>query len=286
MELLVVGAGAMGRWFGQAVSEELSESVAVVFHDLESEAAHEAAEAVGGRPFTSDISGPATTDGVAESSSTGDAERSPTTGDVDGPSTTGEVDERFDAVCIAVPIPAAEEAIASYGPLATEAIFDVTGTMTGPIAAMAEHARCERTSFHPLFAPANEPGNVPVVIDEGGPMTETVVEALENRGNNVFETTATEHDEAMRTVQARAHAAVLAFALAADTVPDRFQTPISAPLGELAAQVTDGESRVYADIQAAFDGASDVADAAIRLAEADDETFEGLYEQARWEGPE
>lgn len=263
MELLVVGAGAMGRWFGQAVREDTDGSVDLAFYDRTVEAAYETADAVGGRVVAT--VGEPTHDG---SDST----------------TVGDVEEGFDAVCIAVPIPAAEDVIAACGPLATDAVFDVTGTMATPIAAMAEHApACERASLHPLFSPANEPGNVPVVVDAGGPVTETVLAALEARGNHVFETTAAEHDEAMKTVQARAHAAVLAFALAAEPVPERFQTPVSAPLSALAAQVTAGESRVYADVQTAFDGASDVADAAARLADADGETFEQLYEQARWE---
>jgi len=82
-------------------------------------------------------------------------------------------------------------------------------------------------------------------------------------------------------VQASAHTAVLAFALAAEDVPDAFQTPISEDLFELVEQVTGGEARVYADIQAAFDGADDVAEAARRIADADDERFAELYEDLK-----
>jgi prephenate dehydrogenase len=48
---------------------------------------------------------------------------------------------------------------------------------------------------------------------------------------------------------------------------------------DLVEQVSGGEPRVYADIQAAFDGADDVADAARQLADADAETFVDLYEE-------
>mgnify|MGYP000710623552 CR=1 FL=1 len=48
----------------------------------------------------------------------------------------------------------------------------------------------------------------------------------------------------------------------------------------LADRVTDGTPRVYADIQAAFDGAEDVADAARRIADADFEEFHEVYEDA------
>jgi prephenate dehydrogenase len=95
------------------------------------------------------------------------------------------------------------------------------------------------------------------------------------------ETTPEEHDEAMETVQARAHTAVLAFALAAEDVPDAFQTPISESLFDLVEQVTGGEARVYADIQSAFDGAEDVAGAAREIADADDDAFTELYEDLR-----
>jgi prephenate dehydrogenase len=117
-------------------------------------------------------------------------------------------------------------------------------------------------------------------VENSGQVTADVLAALRARDNDIFETTPTEHDEAMETVQARTHAAVLAYALAADDVDERFHTPISEGLQSLAEQVTDGDARVYSDIQTAFDGASDVADAARRIAAADPETFEELYADA------
>ena len=244
METLVVGAGAMGRWLARALRED-GPSVSLAFVDTDREAAEDAAAALDGRSLD-----PAT-------------------------------DETFDAVCIAVPRPAAADTIREYAPRADRAIYDVTGRIADPIAAMREHAPDrERVSLHPLFAPANEPGNVPVVADASGPVTDAVREALAARGNDLFETTAEEHDRAMETVQARTHAAVLSFALAADPVADQFHTPISAGLAALADQVTGGDPRVYADIQAAFDGAEDVAEAARAIADADGEDFEHLFEEA------
>lgn len=250
MDVLLVGAGAMGRWLGTVISE--ADSTAGIFVlDTDPESAQETAEALDGQAVTPDTA--------------------PT----------------VDLACVAVPIPAAEEAIETYSQYADEAIIDVTGTMAGPVAAMTEHAPdCERLSLHPLFAPENEPGNIPAVVDARGPITESVLDALRNRGNDVFETTVERHDEAMETVQARTHAAVLAFGLAAEDVPEQFQTPISSELATLTEQVTGGESRVYADIQSAFKGADDVADAARQLAQADTEEFERLYDAARLETPE
>lgn len=245
MELLVVGAGAMGRWLARALREDGPPSLQLSVLDVDSEAAREAAETL-------------------------DAEA------VD-PGT----DETFEAVCIAVPIPAAEEVIATYGGQAERAIFDVTGTMAEPVAAIRRHApNRERVSLHPLFAPANEPGNVAVVADAPGPSTDRIRDALATRGNDLFETTPAEHDDAMETVQARTHTAVLAYALAAESVPDRFQTPVSAGIEELVAQVAGGEADVYADVQAAFEGAEDVASAADQIAGADRETFQRLYDEA------
>jgi len=245
METLVVGAGAMGRWLGRVVTQSVPESADLTFTDADAAAAEDAAAAVGGRGLSpAEISG-----------------------------------ERFDAVCIAVPIPAASEAIERYAPQADRAVVDVTGTMAGPIEAMSTHApNCERVSFHPLFAPDSEPGNIAVVVDESGPLTDALREGLSARDNRLVETTAAEHDEAMETVQARTHAAVLAFALAAEEVPEYFHTPISGELTALAEQMTGGESRVYADIQAAFDGAEDIASAAAAIADATPEEFEQLYE--------
>ena len=242
MNVLVVGAGAMGQWFARTVRAHADASVA--FTDLDQSAAEAAADAVGGRAVASDAA------------------------------------ETFDVVCIAVPMPVAETAIDEFAPCATDAIVDVTGSMAGPVAAMRDAMPDgQRLSLHPLFAPENAPGNVAVVADAAGPDADAVVDALAAAGNDWFETTAAEHDEAMETVQASAHAAVLAFAMAAADVPDRFQTPVSAGLFDLVEQVTGGDPRVYADIQAAFDGADAVADAARELADADADAFERLYEQ-------
>lgn len=245
MHVLVVGAGAMGRWIARALTADAAASVAVTLTDSDPDALA-AAEAATLAP---------------------DEAQSPA--------------DPFDLVCVAVPIPAAREAIETYAPATDRAVCDLTGTMAEPIAAMAHAApECERVSLHPLFAPENEPGSVAVVADEAGPVTDVVRDALVRRGNDVFETTAAEHDRAMETVQAKVHTAILAYALAAEPVDERFHTPISGPLDELAAQVTAGDARVYADIQAVFDGAEAVAEAAGALASADADTFVDLYRDA------
>jgi prephenate dehydrogenase len=243
MKTLVVGAGAMGRWTGHVVAGALDAEL--FFLDRDPETARDAAATVGGRA-------------------------------VESPGADA-ADRRFALVCVAVPVPAAATAIERYGSHAREAVVDVTGVMAGPVAAMAGLTGRERASLHPLFAPNSEPGNIPVVVEQRGPTVETLLTALEERGNSVFETTPTAHDRAMETVQARTHAAVLAFALAADPVPERFHTPVSADLAALADRVTGGDHRVYGDIQTAFDGADEVAAAARRVANADEETFERLY---------
>ena len=241
MNVLVVGAGAMGRWFAETVDAGTDTDVA--FADVDDAAAREAAAAVGGRTVATDAN------------------------------------ERFEAVCIAVPMPAAADAIADAAPRAETAMLDVTGSAAVPVEAMRTHAPDrERVSLHPLFAPGNAPGNVAVVPDEPGPVTDEIRAALTATGNHCFETTAAEHDAAMETVQARAHVAVLAFGLAAEEVPEGFQTPVSAALFDLVEQVSGGDPRVYADIQATFDGAADVAEAAQAVAAADESTFRELYE--------
>ncbi len=58
-------------------------------------------------------------------------------------------DESFDVVCLAVPMSAIPEAVETYAPCATAAMFDVSGVMADPLAAMADHASSlERASFH------------------------------------------------------------------------------------------------------------------------------------------
>ncbi|ELZ40043.1 prephenate dehydrogenase [Halorubrum californiense DSM 19288] len=250
MDLLVVGAGEIGRWVADTVSAEAAPvDASVAFADRDPDVAADAA-----------------------------AGRDARTADADG-------DSVHDAVCLAVPMSAVPAAVEAYAPRAAQAIVDVSGEMTAALAAMREHASdLERASYHPLFAPPRVPGNVAVVVDEGGPAVEGLTAAIETGGNDVFETTAAEHDEAMETVQAGAHAAVLAWRLAAEPVREEFHTPVSAALDEVADTVTEGSPAVYAEIQRAFDGAEDVADAAAEIAGADDEAFADLYERARGDG--
>jgi prephenate dehydrogenase len=241
MQLLVVGAGEMGRWFARHSGAD-----SVAFADRNPDVAEAAA-----------------------------AERD------DATAVPLDTDERFEVVCLAVPMTAVPEAIADHAEKATEAVVDVSGEMRDSVAALAEHVtERERASFHPLFSASNAPGNVPVVIDREGPVVDGICDALSAAGNDVFETTPAEHDRAMETVQAKAHTAVLAYALAADDVDPRFHTTLSAPLEELVDQMVDGTPEVYAEIQERFEGREAVAEAARELAEADRETFIDRYEDA------
>jgi len=255
MELLIVGAGEMGQWVARTVSTD------VAITDVDAERASEALEALG----------------------RGD-ERSVRTVGLD-------TADRFDAVCMAVPIPAVTDAIEAHAGRATRAIFDVTGTMAQPLAAMDSHASgLERASFHPLFGASAAPGTVAVSTGSAGPVIERIEAEFEAAGNTLREFDAQTHDDAMQTIQGRAHAAVLAFGLAAEAVPDGLETPVYEGLLELLSQVTGGTPRVYGDIQAAFDGATEIASAAQRLARADtdnavvldgdEEPFESLYHEA------
>ncbi|ELY52044.1 prephenate dehydrogenase/arogenate dehydrogenase family protein [Natronococcus jeotgali] len=239
MDVLIVGAGAMGSWFGEAVDADAA------FADVDPAAAAAAADAVGGEAVPL------------------------------------ESDATYDVVCIAVPLSHADGAIADHASRADAAIVDVSGAMVDPLAAMARHAPAlERASLHPLFAPERAPGSIAVVREDAGPTIETLLATLEDRGNDLVETTPEAHDEAMETVQSATHAAVLAFALAAESVPEGFETPIYEELRALAGRVTAGTPRVYADIQETFAGAEAVADAARELADADHEEFESLYAEA------
>jgi len=249
MQLLVVGAGEMGRWFADALAVGLADPPTVAFTDTDDDAARAAA---------------------ADAADALDARSVPT-----------DADERFDAVCFAVPIPALDAAVDDHAAKAERALVDVTGVMAPALAAMQAAApTCERVSFHPLFAAANAPGTVAVVPDATGPVTDRISDGLTAAGNDLFETTAREHDEAMETVQASAHAAILAFGLAAEDVREEFQTPVSAGLFDLLDQVTGNDPRVYADIQSAFDGADEVAAAAREFADADRAAFDNLYRDA------
>ncbi|MFB6206256.1 MAG: prephenate dehydrogenase [Haloglomus sp.] len=290
MNLVVVGAGTMGRWFARSVAPVVDR---VAFADEDAAAARAAVAAfeeqvaadevdVSGNEVVAADDGGENRDGRRN----GDGgENCDGGGNGDETVPTVAVDEGgpADVVCVAVPISAVPDAVAEHGPRAERALLDISGEMTTAVAALEAAAPDrERASFHPLFAPDNEPGNCAVVVDHGGPVVREIRGVLADRGNRVFDTTPEEHDRAMATVQARAHAAVLAFGLAADDVPEAFHTSVSGPLADLVADVTGGNSSVYAEIQDAFDGADAVADAARRIASAadDPEAFAALYETA------
>jgi len=162
-------------------------------------------------------------------------------------------------------------------------VLDVTGVMGPALDAMREHAPDrERLSMHPMFSEANAPGRIAAVPDATGPVTDAVRAALTAAGNELFETTATDHDEAMETVQAKAHAAVLAYGLVREEVDPRYHTDVSTALFEAVDSITGSTAHVFGDIQATFDGADDLAAAARRVADArgDPEAFAALYEEA------
>jgi prephenate dehydrogenase len=241
MEALVVGAGAMGRWAGGTLATAFD----VAFADRDPEAARAAADAIDGRAVGLDTT------------------------------------ETFEVVCLAVPISAVADAVATHADRASRAMIDVTGVMAAPVTAMREHLPDrERVSLHPLFAPENAPGTVAVVADSPGPATDRALDAIVDAGNRTFETDPEEHDTAMETVQAGAHTAILAYALAAADVREEFATPVSRELTHLVETVTGGTPRVYREIQESFAGAEAVADAARRVADADGDAFERLYADA------
>jgi len=245
MEVLVVGSGAMGRWAGRTLASARAPPVDMAFADRDPAAASAAADAVGGRVVGLDTA------------------------------------EHFDVVCLAVPMGVVREAIAAHADRASQAMVDVTGVMADPVAAMRDHLPDrERVSLHPLFAPENAPGNVAVVRDAPGPVTDEVLDAVAAGGNRTFETDPEEHDTAMETVQAGAHTAILAYALSAADVREEFATPVSRELSDLVETVTGGTPRVYREIQDSFEGADAVADAARRIADADGDAFDRLYEEA------
>ncbi|WP_232685796.1 prephenate dehydrogenase/arogenate dehydrogenase family protein [Halobacterium zhouii] len=229
MDVLVVGAGAVGRWFGGLADAP------VAFADADPERAEAAADVLDSRSRAVAL----------------------------------DTDDSFGLVAVTVPMDAAADAVQRHAPKAQQAVVDFTGTMERPLRAMAEAAPArERVSFHPLFAPENAPGRIAVAESAPGPATDRVREWLEAAGNDLVDVDAAEHDDAMATVQGRAHAAVLSFALAADDVPEELGTPVYDALSELAERVTGGNARVYGDIQREYGGADEIAAAAQRLADA------------------
>lgn len=246
METLVVGAGAVGRWVADLIGGD------VAFADTDQGAAEDAANVIHRQHGRS------------------------------GRVVALDTAESFGLVCLAVPMSLAEEAVETHAPKAQTAVVDFTGVMEPPLGAMARTAPArERGSYHPLFAPAAAPGRVAVARPASGPITDRLNRALTDAGNELVEVDPETHDEAMVTIQGRAHAAILAFGVAATDVPDELATPVYEQLADLRDRVTDGDPTLYGDIQRVFGGAEDIAAAADAIAGADQETFSTLYDDAR-----
>lgn len=255
MTLCIVGAGAMGRWLARTLADAPTFTADLAFADTDIATARDAVTAFD----DSEVA----VEAVTLTGGSPDADRT------------------FETVCLAVPIPAVSAAVTDWAPHTASAMFDLSGVMAAPLEAMDEQLPdAECASLHPLFAPPRAPGNIAFVADTVGPNLAPILDALREAGNDLFETTSEEHDDAMCTVQAKSHAAVLAWALAGEEVREEFHTPVSSALADVAETVTEGDSRVYADIQAAFGGADAVADAAGRVAEADSDDFAALYAEA------
>lgn len=245
METLVVGAGAVGRWVGSLIPDD------VAFMDVDESAAQSAA--------------------TAANKQKGRSARV----------VSMDTAESFGMVCIAVPLTQVEQAVIRHAEKAQTAIIDLTGQMEPPLNAMATAApNRERASYHPLFAPEQGPGRIAVSTAASGPATDRLNTWLKAAGNNIVEIDPGVHDEAMKTIQGQAHAAILAFGLAAADVPPELSTPVFETLDELRTRITSGEARVYADIQEVFGGAQAIANSAETLAEADKDHFETLYQEA------
>lgn len=245
MRTLIVGAGTMGAWFGELIGEWAS----VAYTDLDSDRAHRTADSQNVEAVR--------LDNVTEN----------------------------DIITFAVPLHATVSAIEDFGHLASRAIIDLSGSMAEPLQAMRSlDTDCELLCLHPLFAPENAPGNVPMVTENSGPIEDRITELLQDHGNTPFQTTAAEHDAAMQVVQAQVHLVILAYADAAKPVSSKFHTPISRQLTALTRSVLDGDSRVYADIQAQFAGAEDIATSASYLASANTDQFKETYSRlaSKW----
>ena len=245
MRAVIVGAGQMGRWFADVTAGWLDPS----FVDADPDRAAAAA---------------ADTD--ADWIQAADVNSVP-------------------IIVTAVPLTATADVLREFGPLATDAVIDLSGSMSGPMTALQDTVPDrEQLCLHPLFAPENAPGTVAVVTDKEGPIGADLRRTLDRQGYTLLDTTPERHDEAMKSVQAASHAAILAYALAAEPVDPRFHTPVSKGITELVEMVVNGNPRVYGDIQSTFDGADDVAREAAQIANSDAEAFIEYYRTAadRW----
>ena len=240
MDALIVGSGAVGRWVGTRLDGP------VAFADVDRHTAETAAAEVAGASV-------AALDGA----------------------------ETFDVVAVAVPMRVASQVIRAQSSRAERALVDFTGSMTEPLSVMADSApELERVSFHPLFAPEHAPGRIAKSVGKAGPLGDEITRSFVEAGNTIVPVEPAVHDDAMGTIQGRVHAAILAFGLAADPVPEDLGTPVYEELQALRDRVTAGEPGVYADIQETFDGIEALQDAIDQLAAADRAEFEALYEDA------
>ncbi len=240
MDLLIVGAGAVGQWVGSLWDGP------VAFADADRQVAVQAA-AHTQNASVADLDGDSTAEVVAVA-----------------------VPMRVTREVIVEQADRAERVLVDFTGSMTEPLETMADVAPD----------LERVSFHPLFAPEHSPGRVAKSVGKPGPSVDDVTRTLVNAGNTIVPVEPAVHDDAMATVQGRVHATVLAFGLAAEPVPEELGTPVYEDLQALRERVTSGPAGVYADIQDQFDGIEDLQTAIDSLAEADRTEFESLYDDA------
>lgn len=223
MELAILGAGAMGRWFAKFGK---GRGWNVSISDIEEGKAQKIAEELG----------------------------------LEASSSNEEAVEGADIVLISVPIKETPKVIEEVAdPLESDALLvDIASVKEGAVGAMEKiDVDSELVSIHPLFGPGAEgleDKNIISIPIEGGKKYQELKETFSNLGARVVEMEAKEHDRLMSVTQSLTHFTLLTYFSALDSMKDSdrartFQTPVFRKLFALTKAFLREDPKLCGDIQ-------------------------------------
>ncbi len=222
MKVVVIGAGAMGRWLANFAKQNLGE---VTVADISSAKARKVASELG-------------------------VESKP----------VEEAAAEAELLLIAVPISKTPEVVKSLAKIAPKGalLVDVTSVKSDVVEVMQEiKTSIELVSIHPLFGPGAvsiKDKDIIVIPVRGEKRYMDLKNQLVGLGARVTEMDAEKHDRLMAIIQCMTHFVLLVYLTAIKSMKGlkyakKFRTPMFAELTSLAKAVLAGNPEVYGELQ-------------------------------------
>lgn len=263
MDIAIIGAGVMGRWFSEFFEDK---DWNVTITDKDDEKARRAADELG----------------------------------IETVENNTEAVKGADIIIISVPIKETPVVIREVGSSlnSDSLLLDIASVKEVVVDAMKKlDVKSELASMHPLFGPGAENlegQNIASIPVDTGERYEQFKKALSDSGAQILEIEAEEHDKIMSVTQSLTHFTLLTFLSALDSMPDKkkaknLSTPMFQKLLDLSKAFLSEDPNICGDIQTenryAHKARSTIREACRTLDNAlkaeDARVIEEIFEKAR-----